>query len=120
MLTGQPTIIRLISGADGAQDSGAGIQVGIALICPLAIITFLRKSSWERPSPYGQSVILTLLILYTISLVVGSFQGAGFLGGLYYVQTVVPLFAWYVAANRGSPPDAHLGQLSRRSVSHYS
>lgn len=80
------------------------VHVAFVLVAMAAALIVLQGKPWRvRPAPAGQRIVLILFALFTVSVIVGIQSGAG-TGGLsliFYVQTVVPLAAWFAAAHSG-------------------
>lgn len=100
---GELTLTRLVTGGTSTQSNGA-IHVSVVVIVTLAGVAFLRRLG-TKPQPLaGRRIIVGLMLLYTVSIIVGLTVGAGALGAAFYLQTILPLVAWYAAAVGGLDP----------------
>lgn len=89
-------------GALDAAKPDTQAHVAVVLVSMAAVLIVLRGQPWRVRTPLpGQRIILTLFALFTVSIIVGFQAGAGTVGLVFYVQTVVPLTAWFAAAHSG-------------------
>ncbi len=93
-------ITQLVTGLGEQDVAGSRLHVVLPLIAILAVLACLRRTpSLMRPLPI---VVILMIVQFTLAIGWGLAHGAGLIGFLFYVQTVVPLVAW-LAAYRIAP-----------------
>lgn len=85
-------ILQLLTGFGETDVAGTRLHIVLPLVAVLAIIGVVRKRpSIMRPLPI---IVIALVLAFTVSIAWGVVNGAGLVGFVFYVQTVVPLIAW--------------------------
>lgn len=93
-------VFQLVTGFGEADTAGSRLHLVLPLVAALAIIGLLRKRpSLRRPLPI---IVMLMLLDFTLAIAWGLANGAGMVGFVFFVQTIVPLVAW-LAAYRVSP-----------------
>lgn len=85
---------------------GLTIHIAAFTVPIMAILVVGRYAVIGRrlPSRPGQSYVFAMIVLLTVSLLVGQLAGSGSLSIAFYLQTVVPLVAFLVGAHCGIVP----------------
>lgn len=88
-------LLQLVTGF-GEPDTGASrLHLSVLFVAVLAIVAlFRREPSLLRPLPL---VVLLMVISFTFAIAWGLYNGAGLVGFVFFVQTIVPLVAWLAA-----------------------
>lgn len=85
-------ILQLVTGVGEPDVAGSRLHVVLPFVAVLAVLAvFRRRPSLWRPLPV---LVVLLLLQFTFSITWGLLHGAGTVGLVFYVQTVVPLVAW--------------------------
>ena len=93
-------VFQLVTGFGEPDAAGSRLHLVVPLVAVLAVVALLRKRpSLRRPLPI---VVMLLVLDFTVSITWGLLHGAGVVGFVFFVQTIVPLVAW-LAAYRLSP-----------------
>jgi O-antigen ligase len=93
-------VFQLATGFGAPDTAGSRLHLVLPLVAVLALVALLRKRpSLRRPLPI---VVMLLVLDFTLSIAWGLYNGAGLVGFVFFVQTIVPLVAW-LAAYRVSP-----------------
>ncbi|RYB94298.1 hypothetical protein EUA93_08045 [Nocardioides oleivorans] len=93
-------VFQLVTGFGEPDAAGSRLHLVLPLVAVLAVVGLLRRRpSLRRPLPV---LVLLMVLGFTISIAWGLSQGAGLVGLVFFVQTIVPLVAW-LAAYRVSP-----------------
>ena len=108
-------VFQLVTGFGEPDVAGSRLHLVLPFVAALALVALLRKRpSLRRPLP---AVVLLLVLHFSLSITWGLLNGAGLIGFVFFVQTIVPLVAW-LAAYRVAPtprrcPGGH-GRRARR------
>lgn len=85
-------VLQLVTGFGDTDVAGTRLHVVLPLVLVLAIIGVLRRApSLWRPLPV---IVILLFAVFTSAITYGLLHGAGLVGFVFYVQTVVPLVAF--------------------------
>ena len=85
-------ILQLVTGFGEPDVSGSRLHLAVPLVAVLALVALVRRRpSLLRPLPV---LVLLMIASFTLSVAYGLTEGAGLVGLLFYVQTLVPLVAW--------------------------
>lgn len=110
MSSGRPAILRIF----GSGTSQTGLQIGIFVII-LGLLGYLGRRS---PIPDEAWLFRSLALVFTASIAVGLTIGAGSNGLMYYIQTMIPIAAWFALARvKASPIQAHRAIVLTTSAS---
>jgi O-antigen ligase len=97
---GTMPVFQLVTGFGEPDAAGSRLHLVLPLVAVLALAALLRKQpSLRRPLPI---VVMLLVLDFTLAITWGLLNGAGVVGFVFFVQTIVPLVAW-LAAYRVSP-----------------
>jgi O-antigen ligase len=93
-------VFQLVTGFGEPDAAGSRLHLVLPLVAVLAVVALLRRrpSLW-RPLPV---VVMLLVLDFAVAIMWGLYHGAGLVGLVFFVQTIVPLVAW-LAAYRVSP-----------------
>ena len=93
-------VFQLVTGFGEPDVAGSRLHLVLPFVAALALVALLRKRpSLRRPLP---AVVLLLVLHFSLSITWGLLNGAGLIGFVFFVQTIVPLVAW-LAAYRVAP-----------------
>jgi hypothetical protein len=100
------TLFNALHATAIADTTGTRVHIGVLFIIVAACTTLGRSIGRPNRSLFGRAFMLCLLGLFSGSMAIGALSGAGAVGVSFYVQTLLPLLAWYVAARSGLSPGA--------------
>ncbi|GIM64159.1 hypothetical protein Pve01_82430 [Planomonospora venezuelensis] len=104
---------QLVTGFGEPDTAGSRLHLVLPLVAVLAVVGLLRKQpSLRRPLPI---VVMLLVLNFTLAIAWGLYNGAGAVGFVFFVQTIVPLVAW-LAAYRVSPTPRTVAQAVMAGV----
>ena len=98
--TGRILLVNLFTDR-GPDASVLAIHMGALVVPPLAFVVLAKRLAGRRPLPRlaGSFQVGGLMILFTISIAVGVLIGRSSLAVAFYLQTMIPLTAFYLGAN---------------------
>lgn len=96
------TIFRLFSPVAGATSTRLHVNI---LLVALLTVSLLMFSSTRGRNVGRQPQLSMLLALFTFSIILGLTDDSGRIGVVFYLQTVLPIIAWFIGSRSRLKPE---------------